>query len=123
MAGVSREALLQAFTLRRDNRNEEAEAAFRALLAAEPGHPDVLHGMSLVAQASGRLPEAIGWARQAVLASPLQPGLHYTLGVMLDESGDPEGARLAFSEATRLKPDFLQAWNNLGLALESLVAG
>ena len=120
MAGVSREALLQAFALRRDNRNEEAEAAFRSLLAAEPRHPEVLHGISLVAQASGRLPEAIGWARQAVLASPGHPGLHYTLGVMLDDSGDPGGACLAFSEATRLKPDFFQAWNNLGLVLESL---
>ena len=120
MAGVSREALLQAFALRRDNRTEEAEVAFRDLLAAEPGHPDVLHGMSLVAQASGRLPEAIGWARQAVLASPGHPGLHYTLGIMLDENGDAEGACLAFSEATRLQPDFVQAWNNLGLALESL---
>jgi len=120
MAGVSREALLEAFALRRDNRAGEAEAAFRALLAAEPGNADVLHGMSLVAQASGRLPEAIGWARQAALASPGHPGLHYTLGVMLDESRDPEGACLAYSEATRLKPDFLQAWNNLGLALESL---
>lgn len=120
MAEARRVAIQQAFALRRANRLDEAAAAFAALLAAVPGDPEALHGMSLVAQATGRLAEAIGWARQAVQAAPRHPGLHYTLGLMLDENGETAAASSAFAEATRLKPDFLPAWNNLGLSLEAL---
>ena len=78
MAAVSREVLLHAFALRRDYRTAEANAASRALLALEPGHPDLMRGMSPVPQASERLPEAIDWVRGAVFVSPNHPGLHYT---------------------------------------------
>ena len=59
-------------------------------------------------------------ARAAADSAPHHPGLRYNLGVMLHEANDAAGAAAAYSQATRLKPDFFQAWNNLGLALEDL---
>ena len=65
-------------------------------------------------------PAALAQARAALAAAPQHAGLHYNLGVMLDETGDVRGAASCFARAAQLRPDFLQAWNNLGLALESL---
>ena len=64
--------------------------------------------------------EAMARARALADASPRHPGLRYNLGVMLHEANDAEGAAAAYVQATRLRPDFYQAWNNLGLALEDL---
>jgi len=64
--------------------------------------------------------QALARARAAADAAPHHPGLRYNLGVMLHEATDAAGAAAAYAQATRLKPDFFQAWNNLGLALEDL---
>ncbi|HLA39491.1 MAG TPA: tetratricopeptide repeat protein [Candidatus Glassbacteria bacterium] len=64
--------------------------------------------------------ETLARARAAADASPRHPGLRYNLGVMLHEASDAAGAAAAYAQATRLKPDFFQAWNNLGLVLEDL---
>ena len=64
--------------------------------------------------------EALARVRSAADAAPGHPGLRYNLGVMLHEANDAAGAAAAYAQATRLKPDFFQAWNNLGLALEDL---
>ena len=64
--------------------------------------------------------EALIRAQAAADAAPHHPALRYNLGVMLQEAGDAEAAAAAYAQATRLKPDFYQAWNNLGLALEDL---
>ncbi len=64
--------------------------------------------------------EALARARAAADAAPSHPALRYNLGVMLHEAGDAAEAAAAYAQATRLKPDFFQAWNNLGLALEDM---
>ena len=81
-----------------------------------------LHRRSRTLADAGRLDEAIDLARAAVAAAPAHPGLHYTLGLMLDQRGgtdDRAHAIAAYAEATRLEPGFREAWNNLGLALET----
>jgi predicted O-linked N-acetylglucosamine transferase (SPINDLY family) len=64
--------------------------------------------------------ETLARARAAADAAPRHSGLRYNLGVMLHEANDAVGAAAAYAQATRLKPDFFQAWNNLGLALEDV---
>lgn len=115
MTAISRDALLAAFAVRRGGTPEQAEQAFRALLALDPAHPESLHGLSLALADQGRQDEALSVAEAAVRAAPGHPGLYYTLGLLLEGAGRSAAARDAYLQAARLKPDFHQAWNNLGL--------
>lgn len=65
-------------------------------------------------------PEALARARAALAAAPRHPALHYNYGLMLHESGDAAAAAASYARAAQLKPDFIQAWNNLGQALEDV---
>lgn len=123
MSGMSQDstaALREAMALHRTGRSDEAERAFLTILAAAPQCFEAMHGLSLVCIQQDRRGDARAWIERALAIVPRHPGLHYTLGVMALEDGDTACAMQAFSQATTLKPDFLQAWNNLGLALGDL---
>jgi tetratricopeptide (TPR) repeat protein len=53
-------------------------------------------------------------------ADPLRYAACFNHGALLAGSGQPEAAATAYEEAVRLAPDFLPAYINGGLALESL---
>lgn len=50
----------------------------------------------------------------------IKPILNYNLGVLLAQNGLPEEAEEAYRSAIFLKPDFVQAWFNLGSTVENL---
>jgi len=52
--------------------------------------------------------------RQTLATRPDDPVLHFKLGALLVQMGDPGGAVAAFRQALRLKADFWQARLNLG---------
>ncbi|MGH6801779.1 MAG: tetratricopeptide repeat protein, partial [Methyloceanibacter sp.] len=56
---------------------------------------------------------------QALALDPSEPGAHHSMGVLLAEEGDLDGAIAAYRTALRLKPDYAVAHNNLGLALKA----
>lgn len=114
-----RDSLLRALDLQRSGRWREAEQLFRTLLAHRPDSPEVLHGLGTTLQRLGHHDEALACMRRAAMAGR-HPGLHYNLGVSLQERGAIGAACAAFAEAVNLKPDFFQAWNNMGLALQDL---
>lgn len=123
MSGMSQDstvALQEAMALYRAGRIDDAEHAFLAILTAASQCFEAMHGLSLVCIQQDRRGDARAWIERALTIAPLHPGLHYTLGVMAQEDGDTARAMQAFSQASTLKPDFLQAWNNLGLALGDL---
>lgn len=113
-------ALQQAMSLYRSGQMPAAEHAFRNLLDRFNESFEAMHGLALVLIHGGRRGEARAWLEKAVAIAPQHPGLHYTLGVMAQEDRDPARAERAFTQASALKPDFQQAWNNLGLALLDL---
>lgn len=114
-----RDSLLRALDLQRSGRWREAEQLFRTLLAHRPDSPEVLHGLGTTLQRLGHHDEALACMRRAAMAGR-HPGLHYNLGVSLQERGAIGAACAAFAEAVNLKPDFFQAWNDRGLALQDL---
>lgn len=84
----------------------EAEKAYRAILEAEPKHPDAIYllGVALLQQ---RKFEAA--AHQLKLAIGLQPTvamLHYNRGLALQQLGRHEEALASFDSAIALKPDY-----------------
>jgi serine/threonine protein kinase/Flp pilus assembly protein TadD len=66
-----------------------------------------------------RLEEAIGFYRAAVALRPQSPGAHLNLGIVLNDTGDTDGAIAEHRAAIRLRNDYAEAHNNLGVALKS----
>ncbi len=61
--------------------------------------------------------------RAWIVRHPADPALHaayFNYATALDQVGDRDGTVMALRDAVRLKPDFLQAHLNLGLALEKV---
>ena len=86
--------------------------------------PETAHELAHALAGRGRGDEAVVVFR-ALTRIRSENGRHWgCLGVLLQERGDRAGAKAALEkavealrEAIRLKPDFVQAHNNLGIAL------
>jgi len=98
----------------------EAEALYRQILMAQPGQPDALHLLGVVAQQSGRPEIAVELIRQALNVTPQHVAAHFNLGNALRDLGRLEDAADAYRRATELQPDYAQAHHNLGSALAKL---
>lgn len=111
--------LAQALALHRAGRLADADAAYRAILAAAP-NPDAHYLLGVVALQSNRPDDAVGPLRQATGLSPTQPQYHQTLGVALGQSGHPAEALTAFEHALALQPDYPEALTGKANALLAL---
>ncbi|MGH8172539.1 MAG: sulfotransferase [Rhodanobacteraceae bacterium] len=98
---------------------ERAEHSLRAILSANPDHAETLRLYAVASQLRGRTIEAAGAVRHALKQRPADPLLLNTLGTILRETGDVEGAVAAFRRACELNPNLASAWFNLGMALQS----
>ena len=98
----------------RDGRLDEAEAAYRSVLAAEPNNGAAWHMLGLLLQSRNRRGEAIEAIRTAVAAEPGNGAHHLMLAKLLVANGDPKGAAASYEEAIRLAPSDGAAWLGLG---------
>ncbi len=98
-------------------RDEAAATAFRAVLAAMPGHAGAANGLGVIAIRRGRLDEAAGHFRQAVATRPDSAGPLVNWGTVRHLQGEPEAAARLFEAALALAPGLPAARNNLGNAL------
>lgn len=114
----SRDSASAAMSLLRGNDPAAAESMLQRLLAASPRDPMALHVMSLLLLRRGEVDKARTFAVAATEAAPAHPGLHYALANLLHDAGRAAEAVPVFGNAVRLKPDFFEAWNNLGLAAQ-----
>ncbi len=127
-----------------------ATAAYRRLLAREPGNPVfrrslaaalrragrndeaariasvlggdavLFHERALALDAAGRIDEAIRSEAHAIALNPQLPEPHNHLSVLEAQRGRPKDALRAVAEALRLDPNNAQAWNNQGNVLRAL---
>ncbi len=104
----------------RAGRLKEAEAEYRRVLAAEPGHADSLHFLGLIAAQLGHSDIAIELIGNAIRIQPFMPDYHNNLGLALSAADRLEEAAQRFRDAIRLQPDLAEARNNLGNALKDL---
>jgi Tfp pilus assembly protein PilF len=95
----------------------EAEALYRALLAADPGNSDALHLLGVAAHQLGRHEEAIALIGRAIGADPARPEFHNNLGEVHRKLGRPAEAERCYRAALALDPDSAAAHGNLGHAL------
>ncbi|SMF44184.1 Tetratricopeptide repeat-containing protein [Tistlia consotensis] len=106
----------QAAAKHQAGRLDEAAADYRAILALQPGQPDALHLLGLVAQAKGQVGQAIDLIGKAVEAAPGQALYRNNLGAILLGQGRAAEALAQFRRVLELNPDYAEAWVNLGEA-------
>jgi Flp pilus assembly protein TadD len=104
--------------LRRQGRAADAEACYCTALRLEPENFAALSNLGnlMYDQGLGRLDDALDLYERAVLLRPDSAEAHNNLARAALQAG-LAGAEHHFREAVRLKPDYLQGWEGLGLAL------
>jgi predicted O-linked N-acetylglucosamine transferase (SPINDLY family) len=116
MTGTAEGFWRKAEAAREAGRFEEAASAYRIALALMPDLMVAHANLAVVLDASGAsLPAAP--AARAVALAPDQPGLRFNLANTLARLGRP-GTVAAFRQALALDPALVDAWLNLGVAVQ-----
>lgn len=77
-----------AFSLEREGKLAEAEAAWSALAKQYPTNPEPLAHLGLIESKQEHYPEAIKFYQRAMALNPTMPGLRLNLGIALFKAGD-----------------------------------
>ncbi|MBI3452206.1 MAG: tetratricopeptide repeat protein [Rhodospirillales bacterium] len=104
-----------ALATHRAGRLDEAEAAYRAILADAPGEPNAGHLLGLACLQAGRLVEAEPFLAAAASRAPDNADCRNNLAEAHRRLGRFEEAAEGFARAIAARPDFAEAWCNLGL--------
>jgi predicted O-linked N-acetylglucosamine transferase (SPINDLY family) len=119
---MSQLTLQQAFELalrhHQAGQLQQAEQIYRQILAQQPGNPDALHLLGLLAHQVGQHDMAVDLIHQAIARKPNFPGAYSNLGIALKAKGQLDEAIAAFRQAIVLNPHHLEAYSNLGIALK-----
>ncbi len=94
-------------------RAAEAESAYRAVLAAHPGHPDALHLLGVLALQHGRPAIAVQCIGEAIRQNPGNPAGFSNLAGALRQLGRLEEARASARVALALDPGFYDGLDTL----------
>ena len=103
----------EAVALFQAGRFAEAEVAFHAILATDPGNASALHALGVIAIQAGRFGEAADLLQRAARHAPVSFALAYNLASALRQAGRLDEALAAFRRAVSLDPGSADA--NLGL--------
>jgi len=98
----------------------EAEALYRQILAQQPQHADALHGLGLIACATGQHAGAFRLISSAISHAPNHAAYHSNLAVACSHLGRTEDAVACYRRAIALQPDLAEAHTGLGAALSAL---
>ena len=112
--------LTTAFQMQQAGKLDEAARIYKSVLAREPKNADALHLYGVLHHQAGQA----GWAVELITrAISLRPGVavfHANLAEAYRALGQYERAADSGRTALGLQPDFPEAANNLGLALQAL---
>ncbi len=121
MAPAQFQSLLQqAVAHHRASRLDEAATIYRRLRAAQPRNFDALHLGGLVAYQQGRLPEALELLGRAHRAAPRDAVCEMRLALALIADRRPAEAEKHLRHAVKVKPDFVEGWENLAYCLKTV---
>lgn len=116
-AGNREQALGRVLELHHGGRTDQAEAACRRLVEANPEDEEALNLLAGLRHQAGDADEAVALMTRSVAANPEQPGALTTLGNLLRQLGRTEDAVAALRKAVDLLPDQVATHTNLGNAL------
>ncbi len=98
----------------------EAESCFWSVLASQPAHAEALRMLGHVARKRGDIEQATDYFNRSLLCDRSNPETWKNLGDARLAARDYVASIANFEEAIALRPDFEDAYNNLGVALQNL---
>ena len=114
------ETLATALREHQAGRLDQAEYAYRRILAVEPREAEAWHLLGVVACQRGRFAEAAELIARAVSLESQRPVYHNNLGVALRSLERTAEAAQSFIEASRLAPSYAEAHDNAASTLRDL---
>lgn len=108
-----------ALALFEAGRLDEAEAAWRAILARKPDDPEALHLLGYILGQLGRADEGLPLIDRSIERAPGIAGLHSNRAVILDRIGRDDDAVRDLLRALQLDPRAVAARNLLGNILRA----
>jgi protein O-GlcNAc transferase len=112
------EALSDAIANHQAGQLGAAERGYRAILAADPNHPEAMHLLGLIGHQAGQHEQAIKLIERAIALKSDQPIFFNNLGEVLRAMRRVPEAIAAYRRALELNPNFSGAYYNLGNALK-----
>jgi tetratricopeptide (TPR) repeat protein len=109
----------RALALHRAGQLDQAELLYRRILDDDPGQPDALHLLGVVAHQRGRHDQAVALIGRALAVRPDHAAYHAHLAEAWRARGDLAAARQHAETAVRLQPASAAFHNVLGLALQA----
>jgi predicted TPR repeat methyltransferase len=89
-----------------------AEAAYREVLALDPGHADAYLNLGALLCEGDRCAEAIALYDEALRRHPGEALLHFNRAIALEDHGRPAEALAGYNDSLRLDPDLADAHYN-----------
>jgi protein O-GlcNAc transferase len=117
---ISPDAVLFARRLHEAGRLQEAEAAYRQVIQAQPQNIEALNLLGALLYQLGRFGAAVEVMEVAVRRRPTDAVLRNNLGNALKDAGRPAEAEASYRKALELRADFADAHSNLGALLHAL---
>lgn len=96
----------------------QAEAIYQQILQIEPGNPDALHLLGLIAYQTGHIEAAEELIGKAISVQP-SASMYCNLGNALKDLGKLEAAVESYREALSLQPEDAETRCNLGNVLQA----
>ena len=98
-------------------RINDAEPCFEQAIAINPRHAEALNNLAYVlATKVAKLDKALEYANRALAEDNLRAEFHHSRGWVLFKTGEVAQSILSFNKALEIKPSYLLARYNLGLA-------
>jgi tetratricopeptide (TPR) repeat protein len=108
----------QAVALHQGGKLSDAEALYRAVLAAQPSHFDSLRMLGYCCYQRGEHADAIRLVDLALAVNSNAPQLHNLRGAALKELNRPQEALASYGDAIALDPNYADAHYNRGNLLK-----
>ncbi|WP_435816208.1 tetratricopeptide repeat protein [Achromobacter xylosoxidans] len=102
---------------RQQGRLDEAEAAARRAVAADPGLAEGWNNLGIILQEAGQLAASLDCLQRVAALLPDSPQAHNNLGNTCKRLGDNPQALAHYRRALELDPDYAQALSNMAVAL------
>lgn len=110
----SNQILQQSISFHQSGDLDAAEHGYRSILSAEPGHPQALHYLGLVAYQRGDYSSAIKLIKDSIKHMPSDSSFYTNLGNVLNAANLPDEAIEILQQGLAINSSMPLAYNNLG---------